>query len=116
MQIGVPRLAIDYGTACTRTVVVTPGQSWQPFLIDGNAEPSSAAHVDAHGRITVGSAAWRLAAVDPDGFVGAPLAEGTGTVSWHGRDVEVGDLVAATLLMVSEEVIRLLGAVPATYG
>ncbi|GAA2712951.1 hypothetical protein Apa02nite_091360 [Actinoplanes palleronii] len=113
MQIGAPRLAIDYGTACTRAVVVVPGQSWQPLMIDGSAEPSSAAHVDAHGQITVGSAAWRLAAVDPDGFVGAPLAEGAGTVSRHGREVEVCDLVTATLLLVSAEAIRLLGAVPA---
>ncbi|WP_172898764.1 MULTISPECIES: Hsp70 family protein [unclassified Actinoplanes] len=82
------------------------------MTIDGGPEPSSVAHVDASGQISTGNTAWRLAVTDPDGFVGAPLAEGTGTVQRHGHDIEVADLVAATLRLVADEAARLCGTVP----
>ncbi|WIM99532.1 Hsp70 family protein [Actinoplanes oblitus] len=108
-----PRLAIDYGTACTRAVLAWPGRPWHPLVIEGTVEPSSAVHVARDGTITAGAGAWRLAADDPDGFVGAPLAEGTGTVRVRGRTVPIADLVAATLRLVAGEAIRIAGVLPA---
>ncbi|WP_221321729.1 Hsp70 family protein [Actinoplanes sp. L3-i22] len=112
MQTG-PRLAIDYGTACTRAVLAWPERHWQALVVDGTTEPSSAVHVAKDGTITAGAAAWRLAEDDPDGFVVAPLAEGTGTVRVRGRAVEVADLVVATLKLVVAEAERMAGVLPA---
>ncbi|MBB4743937.1 Ethanolamine utilization protein EutJ (predicted chaperonin) [Actinoplanes octamycinicus] len=81
-------------------------------MIDGSTEPTSAAHVDQAGQITVGNAAWRLAATDPDGFVGAPRAERSPTITRHGRSVALADLVAATLRLFAAEANRILGSVP----
>ncbi|WP_436531068.1 Hsp70 family protein [Actinoplanes sp. HUAS TT8] len=112
MQTG-PRLAIDYGTACTRAVLAWPERPWQALIVDGTAEPSSAVHVGRDGKVTAGAAAWRLAEDDPDGFVAAPLAEGVGTVRVRGRGVDVADLVTATLLMIVSEAERTAGVLPA---
>lgn len=112
MQTG-PRLAIDYGTACTRAVLAWPERPWQALVIEGTAEPSSAVHVAKDGTITAGAAAWRLAEDDPDGFVPAPLAEGIGTVRVRGRNVDVAALVAATLRLVADEAERMAGSLPA---
>ncbi|GAA4604149.1 hypothetical protein BJY16_004884 [Actinoplanes octamycinicus] len=106
------RLAIDYGTACTRAVLVWPERPWHPLVIEGTPEPSSAVHVAKDGTITAGGEAWRLAVDDPDGFVGAPLGEGTGTVRVHGRTVPIADLVAATLRLVADEAVRIAGVLP----
>ncbi|GGR51164.1 hypothetical protein GCM10010168_82390 [Actinoplanes ianthinogenes] len=108
-----PRLAIDYGTACTRAVLAWPERPWHPLIIEGTAEPSSAVHVAKDGTVTAGAEAWRLAADDPDGFVGAPLAEGTGTVRVHGRTVPIAGLVAATLRLIADEAVRIAGVLPA---
>ncbi|WP_436536114.1 Hsp70 family protein [Actinoplanes sp. HUAS TT8] len=113
MQFGAPRLAVDYGTACTRAVIAGSGGSWQALTIDGTLEPHNVAHVDVNGRITVGNAAWRQASVDPDGFVFAPLGEGTATITRHGREIEVSDLVAAMLRLVADEASAVLGELPA---
>ncbi len=112
MQFGGPRLAVDYGTACTRAVIAGSGRSWQGLTIDGSPEPPNVAHVDVNGQITVGSAAWRQGFTDPDGFVGAPLSEGTGTITRHGREIEVSDLIAAMLSLVAAEATAVLGEVP----
>lgn len=112
MQTG-PRLAIDYGTACTRAVLAWPERPWQALVIEGTAEPSSAVHVAKDGTIVAGAAAWRLAEDDPDGFVPAPLAEGVGTVRVRGRNVDVADLVTATLRLIVDEAERIAGVLPA---
>ncbi len=102
MQTG-PRLAIDYGTACTRAVLAWPDRPWSALVIDGTPEPSSAVHIGKDGTITAGAAAWRLAEDDPDGFVAAPLASGIGTVKVRGRTVDVADLVTAGLRLIVAE-------------
>jgi hypothetical protein len=108
-----PRLAIDYGTACVRAVLAWPERPWHALIIEGTAEPSSAVHVAKEGTITAGAEAWRLAGDDVDGFVPAPLAEGSGPIRVHRRTVPVADLVAATLRLVADEAIRIAGALPA---
>ncbi|MFC3988077.1 Hsp70 family protein [Actinoplanes siamensis] len=112
MQTG-PRLAIDYGTSCSRAVLAWPDGPWQALIIDGTAEPSTAVHIARDGTVTTGPAAWRLAEKDPDGFVPSPLAAGTGTVRVHGRTVDVTNLVAATLRPIVAEASRMAGLLPA---
>ena len=92
------RLAIDYGAATVRAVLVSPGGA-TVLPLDGAGEMSTAVHVSGAG-VVVGAAAWRQAGTDPDGFVLSPLRAGTGHVVAGGVEVEVVDLVAATLRQV----------------
>ncbi|MEV6487238.1 Hsp70 family protein [Actinoplanes sp. NPDC051633] len=116
MQPDQPRLAIDYGTACTQAVLAWPGGHWEPLPLDGGLVLSSAVHLAATGDISTGDAAWRQAAAVPDGFVPSPLAalagDGTGTVHVHGDDVPVADLAAATLTQVATAAAGRAGLVP----
>jgi hypothetical protein len=116
------RLAIDYGAATVRAVLVSPGGA-TVLTLDGAAEMSTAVHVGSNG-VVAGAAAWRQAAADPDGFVLSPLRAGTGQVAAGGVQVEVVDLVAATLRQVAAEAQRVAGepvddvrlVVPAGWG
>lgn len=118
-----PTLAIDYGAACTRAVVVWPGGRWTPLLIDGDADMSSATYVGAGG-IEVGAAAWRQATTDPDGFVPSPLHAGTEGVDVGDVEVPVSDLVAAALRRTAAAAADITGGpveqarlvVPAGWG
>jgi hypothetical protein len=104
---GMPWVAIDYGTAFTRAILVRPGAAELILQFDGGWQLSSAVHVSSG--VTVGAAAWRAATTDPDGFVASPLRAGTGTVSAGPQEVEVADLVAATLRQVMAEASRAAG-------
>jgi hypothetical protein len=116
------RLAIGYGAATVRAVLVSPG-AVAVLPLDGGGEMSTAVHVGGPG-VVAGAAAWRQAAADPDGFVLSPLRAGTGQVLAGGVQVEVVDLVAATLRQVAAaaqaaagepiEDVRLV--VPADWG
>ena len=116
------RLAIDYGAATVRAVLVTPGGT-TTLMLDGAGEMSTAAHVSSAGVVT-GAAAWRQAAADPDGLIVSPLRAGTGQVTVGGVQVEVVDLVAASLRQVVAEAQRVAGepvddvrlVVPAGWG
>ncbi|MET8147891.1 Hsp70 family protein [Actinoplanes sp. NPDC049668] len=116
------RLAIDYGAATVRAVLVAPGGT-TTLTLDGTGEMSTAAHISTSGMVT-GSSAWRQAATDPDGLVVSPLRAGTGQVTAGGQQVEVVDLVAATLRQVAAEAQRITGepvddvrlVVPAGWG
>ncbi|MDT5042201.1 MAG: molecular chaperone HscA, partial [Actinoplanes sp.] len=116
------RLAIDYGAATVRAVVVTRGDT-TPLLLEGADEMSTAVHVSSAG-IEPGAAAWRRAASDPDGFVYSPLRVKTDIISVAGVEVEVVELVAATLrqvaaaaeLAVGEPVHDVRLVVPAHWG
>ncbi|MFI7543764.1 Hsp70 family protein [Actinoplanes sp. NPDC049599] len=116
------RLAIDYGAATVRAVLVAPGGT-TTLTLDGTGEMSTAAHI-TDGGIVTGAAAWRQAATDPDGLVVSPLRTGTGQVTAGGQQVEVVDLVAATLRQVAAEAQRVAGepvedvrlVVPAGWG
>ncbi|MEU8606661.1 Hsp70 family protein [Actinoplanes sp. NPDC048791] len=116
------RLAIDYGAATVRAVLVAPGGT-TTLTLDGAGEMSTAAHV-SDGGIVTGAAAWRQAATDPDGLVVSPLRAGTGQVTAGGQQVEVVDLVAASLRQVAAEAQRVAGEpvddvrliVPAGWG
>jgi hypothetical protein len=116
------RLAIHYGAATVRAVLVAPGGT-TTLTLDGAGEMSTAAHVSTSGVVT-GAAAWRQAATDPDGLVVSPLRAGTGQVTAGGQQVEVVDLVAASLRQVAAEAHRIAGepvdevrlVVPAGWG
>lgn len=116
------RLAIDYGAATVRAVLVASGGT-TTLILDGAGEMSTAAHVSSGGVVT-GAAAWRQAAADPDGLVVSPLRAGTGQVTAGGVQVEVVDLVAASLRQVAAEAQRVAGepvddvrlVVPAGWG
>ena len=118
-----PWLAIDYGAVSTRAVLVWPSGAHTVLTFDGTPELSSAAHVTGDD-ITVGAAAWQKAADDPDGFVASPLRAAPGPIVAGGRDIESGDLAAATLRRVAAEATRLAGepvddvrlVVPAGWG
>jgi hypothetical protein len=101
-----PRLAIDYGAATVRAVLVTPGGT-TTLMLDGAGEMSTAAHVSSS--VVTGAAAWRQAATDPDGMVLSPLRAGTGQVTVGGKQVEVVDLVAASLRQVGAEAQKVAG-------
>lgn len=96
-----PRLAIGYGAATTRAVLVVHGAA-TTLRLDGDEEMSTAVHVSDAG-ILIGAAAWRRAATDPDGMVRSPLRAGTGRVTVADRDVEVAELAAATLRHVASQ-------------
>jgi hypothetical protein len=91
--------------------------------LDGAGEMSTAVHVNGTGLLT-GAAAWRQAGTDPDGLVVSPLRAGTGRVTAGGTEVEVVDLVAATLRQVAAEAQQMAGGpvddvrlvVPAGWG
>ncbi|MCY1144002.1 Hsp70 family protein [Actinoplanes sp. Pm04-4] len=74
----------------------------------GAGELSSAVHV-AGSIVLIGAAAWQQAGIEPDGFVVSPLRAGTGQVRAGGRDVEVADLVTATLRHVGAEAAQVTG-------
>jgi Hsp70 protein len=116
------RLAIDYGAATVRAVLVTPGGT-TTLRLDGTGEMSTAVHISGAGVLT-GAAAWRQAGTDPDGFVASPLRAGTGQVTAGTTEVEIVDLVAATLRQVAAEAQQIAGepvddvrlVVPAGWG
>jgi Ethanolamine utilization protein EutJ (predicted chaperonin) len=118
-----PCLAINYGAVSTRAVLVWPGGAWQALTFGGYTELSSAVHVSRSG-IAVGPAAWQQAAADPDGFVLSPLRASTEQISVAGSDVQVADLVTATLRHVSAEAAEVAGlpleevrlVIPAGWG
>ncbi|BCJ51809.1 hypothetical protein Asp14428_32840 [Actinoplanes sp. NBRC 14428] len=115
-------MAIDYGAATVRAVLVTPSGTTM-LTLDGAGEMSTAAHVGS-GEVVTGAAAWRHAATDPDGLVVSPLRAGTGQVTAGGVQVEVVDLVAASLRHVAAEAQKVAGepvddvrlVVPAGWG
>ena len=117
-----PRLAIDYGAATVRAVLVTPGGT-TTLALDNLGEMSTAVHIGGAG-LVCGAAAWRQATADPDGLVLSPLRAGTGQIHVAGTDVEVAELVAATLRHVAAEAQRAAGVrvddvrlvVPAGWG
>ena len=116
------RLAIDYGAATVRAVLVAPGGT-TTLTLDGAGEMSTAAHIGS-GEVVIGAAAWRQVATDPGGLVVSPLRAGTGEVAVGGNKVEVVDLVAASLRQVAAEAQRVAGepvddvrlVVPAGWG
>ncbi|MGA5304583.1 Hsp70 family protein [Nucisporomicrobium flavum] len=118
-----PSLAIDYGAAATRAVLIQADGSWLVLQGDGSWQWSSAVHV-AGGEVTVGAQAWQRATTDPDGFVVSPLRAGTGEVTVHGVEVPVADLAAASLRQAAAEAARVVGepvsdvrmVVPAGWG
>lgn len=111
MQPGEPRLVIDYGAACTTAVVAWLDGRWTPLLFDGHSALTNAVHVRPGGQPVVGAPAWQLAAAEPTFFLEAPLRAGAGTVSVDGTEIEVSDLVAASLRQVAGRAGEVLGAV-----
>ncbi|WP_433304392.1 Hsp70 family protein [Actinoplanes sp. CA-030573] len=92
-------------------MLVQADGAWRTLTFPGGPL-SSAVHVSGAG-ITVGAQAWAMAGRDPDGFVVSPLRLGTGEITVGGRQVEVADLVAATLRHVMEHAAGQAGQPPA---
>jgi hypothetical protein len=116
-------LAIDYGAASTRAVLVWPDGRATVVSFGGADELSSAVHVSSSG-IVAGAVAWQRAQTDPDGFVLAPLRVAGDQVTVAGVVTPVADMITATLRQVGEEASRIVGApvedvrlvVPAGWG
>jgi len=116
------RLAIDYGAATVRAVLVVPGGT-TILRLDDAGQMSTAVHLSSAGLVT-GAEAWQRAAGDPDGMVISPLRAGIGQIMVGGVEVEVGELVAATLRQVAAEAQQIAGepiddvrlVVPAGWG
>jgi hypothetical protein len=93
-------------------------------MFDGAVMLPSAVLVQPGGDLLTGQRAWQAAVEQPDRFVAAPLRSGTQQVHVGGTEVEVLDLVAATLRRVADEATRVAGApvedvrlvVPAGWG
>ncbi|MFK3980588.1 Hsp70 family protein [Micromonospora sp. NPDC050397] len=93
-------------------------------MFDGAVVLPSSVLVHPGGEVLTGQHAWQAAVEHPDRFLVAPLRSGTQQVNVGGRDVEVMDLVAATLRRVAEEATRVAGSpaddvrlvVPAGWG
>ncbi len=119
------RLGIDYGTAVTRAVVAWPDGRWTPLLFDGSPLLLSGVYVDPDRGLLSGAEAWQHGLGRADAYLAHPKALLVqGTVSLGGREVEVLDLVAATLRRVAGEAGRVGGgpvdevtlSVPAWWG
>src|SRR3954469_8600229 len=90
---------------------------------DGDPALSSAVHTGS-GELLVGAAAWHQADSDPEGLVPCPLRAADGPVHVAGVDVDLAELVAATLRRVAGEAASLAGGpvedvgmvVPAAWG
>src|SRR6266545_1402546 len=119
------RLAIDYGTVVTRAVLAWPDGRWVQLLLDGAVQLPSGVYVDADGALWAGQAALARGAADPAGFVAHPKQHlGQPHLQVRGRDLDVLELVAATLRRVGEQAAQLAGqpvpevtlTVPAAWG
>lgn len=126
MQLGEPRLGIDYGTAYTQAVLAWPDGRFEPLLFDGAMVLPSAVHTGAAGGVLVGDAAWRHAAIEPAGFV--PRAATDTIVAQPATETGTGgvpaDSAVATLARVAAVAAARVGApvgevrmvVPAGWG
>ncbi len=119
------RLAIDYGTVMTRAILAWPDGRWVQLLLDGAVQLPSGVYVDADGALWAGQAALVRGAADPAGLVAHPKQHlGQPHMQVRGRDVDVLELVAATLRRVAEQAAQLAGqavpevtlTVPAAWG
>jgi molecular chaperone DnaK (HSP70) len=124
MRPGEVWLAVDYGSAATVAVVAWPDGRWIPLVFDGSPVLPSAVLVQADGALLTGQRAWQAAVEQPDRLVVAPLRVRGQSVTAGGVEVEVLDLVAATLRRVAGEAEWVAGGrvadvrlvVPAGWG
>ncbi|MEU1812776.1 Hsp70 family protein [Micromonospora aurantiaca (nom. illeg.)] len=101
-----------------------PDGSWAPLLFDGDPALPSAVLLNADGVVATGHQAWQAAVSFPDRFVPAPRHSPEQRVTVAGAEVDVLDLVAATLRRVAEQACHTAGdrvqdvrmVVPATWG
>jgi hypothetical protein len=113
MHPGEVVLSVDYGAATTVAVLVGPDGAWAPLRFDGSDVLSSAVFLNSDGSWVTGAWAWQLGAGAPERFESSP-------VRWlhqdrailGGVEVDVVDLVAATLRRVAEAAAARLRGVP----
>jgi molecular chaperone DnaK (HSP70) len=111
MQPDPMRLGIDYGTATTVAMLSRPAGSPRPVLIDGAPTMPSGVFVDPdNGQIVTGVQAQQHAQTRPDRYVPDPKQHATtGRLTIGGRDIDVADLIAATLRQIKTEAVRAAG-------
>ena len=119
------RLGIDYGSVATRAVLTWPDGRWLGLLFDGSAQLPSGVYLDTDATIRTGAQALHAGGADPTRYVAHPKRHlHQPTVAIAGHQVEVVDLIAATLRRISEEAIQVGGqpadeltlTVPASWG
>src|SRR5260370_702079 len=126
MQPDRMRLGIDYGTATTVAVLSQPAGSPRPLLIDGAPAMPSGVFVDPDdGQILTGVQAQQQAQTRLEGYLPDPKQHiRAGRLTLGGRDVDVLDLVAATLRRIATQAVRVaddaiaegIPTVPASRG
>jgi hypothetical protein len=111
MQPPRARLGIDYGTATTAAVLALPGGPVVPLLVDdAPAVPSGVFADPDDGHIIVGREAQHYALNRPDCYLPDPKQHITaGRIPVAGREVDVLDLIAATLRHLAREAVRVAG-------
>lgn len=122
---GAGGLAIDCGSTSTTAVAAWPDGNWTPLLFDGEPELPSAVLLAPNGAMLTGHQAWQAAASSPERFVPAPRrSPEQHRITVADTEVDVVDLVAATLRRVADQVYSTVGArvedvrlvVPAGWG
>src|SRR5437763_12087809 len=119
------RLGIDYGSVATRAVLTWPDGRWLGLLFDGSTQLPSGVYLDTDATIRTGAQALHAGGADPTRYVAHPkrhLHQATVAVAEH--QVQVVDLIAATLRRVGAEATRVAGqpvdeltlTVPASWG
>ncbi|MEU9509309.1 Hsp70 family protein [Micromonospora sp. NPDC048170] len=124
MRAGQARMAIDCGSASTTAVLAWPDGYWTPLLFGGEPELPSAVLLPPEGDTLTGHQAWQAAVSAPDRFIPAPRQSPEQHLSIAGQQVEVVDLVAATLRRVAAHAQGTVGSplqdvrlvVPAGWG
>jgi hypothetical protein len=108
------RLSIDYGAASTAALLALPGGGAVPVLVDSTASMPSGVFVDPdNGHLVAGGRAQNLAIGRPDCYLPDPKQHLTaGTMRVAGHDIDVLDMIAATLRLVADEAVRLAGGPP----
>lgn len=109
------RLAIDFGTSHTVSVLVGPDGRAQTLLFDASPLLVSAVFAGAGTAILTGADAERAAIALPAGYDANPKRRIVDGTVWLGeREIDVADLIAAVLARVAAEASRVAGRPPAT--
>ncbi|MDG4829076.1 Hsp70 family protein [Solwaraspora sp. WMMD1047] len=104
------RLSVDYGTSNTVAVLAEPGRPSRPLLVDGRPQLPSAVCLNPAGSLLVGQAALYMAQFHPESFEPYPKRHiDEDILLLGGREVPVGDAIAAVYRQVATEFARVTG-------
>ena len=106
------RLGIDYGTSTTVAMLQSPDGRIRPLLFDGSPLLSSAVLLGQDGHLHTGRDAAHLARSFPERLEPNPKRRvGDGYILLGDSELEVRDLVAASLRRVADEAVTVAGPV-----